>query len=62
MLKKIVFFIPAIVFAAAFAAIGMGLSFSPVAYVWIALFILSGILLWTDRFWGAFLESCRGFN
>lgn len=56
-MKKIVFYIPAIIFAVfygllAIANIG---AISPFVIVWLVLFLLSGILLVKDIFWGSLL-------
>lgn len=54
-MKKIVFFIPAIIFAVFYGAIIIGSSLSvisPIIYLWIGLFIVSGILLSKGLFWG----------
>ena len=61
-MKKIVFFIPAIVFTAFYGLIiiGTGLPVSPMVYVWIALFIISGILMVKKLFWGGLLGVFPG--
>ncbi len=63
-MKKIVYFIPAIIFTLfyGFIIIGAGLSVSPIIYAWIALFIASGVLLSKGRFWGGFLGLLPGIH
>lgn len=54
-MKKIVFFLPAIVFAVFYGGIMIGASpsiVSPIIYPWIGLFLISGILLSKGLFWG----------
>lgn len=54
-MKKIVFFIPAIIFAIFYGGIMISIStsvVSPIIYLWIGLFIISGILLLKGLFWG----------
>jgi hypothetical protein len=53
-MRNVLYFIPALVFAAFYGwvLIGTGLSVSPFVYIWIALFVLSGILMAQGRFWG----------
>lgn len=59
-MKKIVFYIPAIIFTFFFgwvairASIG---SISPAAAVWLVLFSISGILLSKKMFWGSLLGA-----
>lgn len=56
-MKKIVFYIPVIVFAAFYALLatqGIG-AISPIVVAWLALFLIAGILLSKTIFWGALL-------
>lgn len=62
---KMVFYIPAILFTIFYGFAVMFLdviSISPVAYVWVILFSIAGILLSKDKFWGAFIGIIPGFN
>ncbi len=61
-MRKFLFFIPAIIFTAfyGFVMIGIGLSVSPMVFIWIALFIISGILLAKNLFWGGVLGILPG--
>jgi len=59
-MKKIGLFIPAIVFTAFYGLITLGGGFSivsPIVYGWIALFIISGLLLSKDKVWGSFFAA-----
>jgi len=64
-MNKIVFYIPAILFTivygwlAIFFRIG---SISPIIFVWIALFLVSGFLLNKDKFWGGILGMLPGIH
>lgn len=56
-LKKIIFYIPLIIFAffygvIAIIASGTG-SISPIAIVWLALFFISGLILHKNVYWGS---------
>ena len=64
MVKKIIFFIPAIIFTTlyGFVAIDRIGSISPVVAVWLVLFLSSGILLSKDIFWGGLLGSLPGIH
>lgn len=61
-MKNIIFFIPAIIFTAFYGLIilGIGLPVSPIVFVWIALFIISGILMTIKLFWGGILGILPG--
>ena len=63
-MKKIVFYIPAIISTLFYGMImlGTGLSVLPLVYVWLALFITSGILLSKERIWGGALGMLPGFQ
>jgi len=64
-MKKQLFFIPAIIFAAFYGLALIVLGFSsvlPIVYVWIGLFIISGFLLSKGFFWGGFLGMLPGIN
>lgn len=63
-MKKVLFFIPAIVFIVFYGLIIIvdGPSVSPVVFLWIALFIGSGILMVRKLFWGAVLGFLPGFH
>lgn len=54
-MKKVGYYIPTIVFTAFYGLIIIGGGFSivsPIVYGWIALFIISGILLSKSKVWG----------
>ncbi|MGI6332395.1 MAG: hypothetical protein ACOX1Y_11770 [Zhaonellaceae bacterium] len=55
-MKKILFYIPTIIFSIFFSwsIISFGISFSPVNFVWLALFLAGGILLSKGEFWEDF--------
>lgn len=55
--KKILFFIPAIIFVLfyGFIAISDTGAISPIVIVWLALFIVAGVLLSKAVFWGSLL-------
>lgn len=62
---KFVFYIPAILFTIFYglAAMSLGISsISPIAIVWIALFIAAGVLLSKRKFWGVFPGILPGFH
>ncbi len=64
-MKKIVFYIPAILFAVVcgWLAISFGIgAISPIIFVWIALFLVSGFLLNKDRFLGGILGMLPGIH
>ena len=63
-MKKVVFFIPAVIAAVfyGFMLIGVGFHISPMVFVWLALFIASGILMCKGMFWGGFLGALPGFH
>jgi len=59
-MKKIVFYIPAIIFTLFFGLVAIRASIgsiSPVAAVWLVLFFISGILLSKNMFWGSLLGA-----
>lgn len=62
-MKKIVFYIPAILFTILYIWVGitfgMG-SISPLVFAWITLFLVSGTLLSKDKFWGGILGMLPG--
>lgn len=62
-MKKIVFYIPAILFTILYiwVVITFGMvSISPLIFAWIALFLVSGVLLSKDKFWGGILRMLPG--
>ena len=63
-MKKIVFFVPAIIYALfyGFIIIGVGLSISPLVYAWICFFLISGFLLYKGKFWGGFIGMLPGIH
>lgn len=65
-MKKIIYFISALVFVAFYGFIaiasGLGAFFSPVVYVWIAALVISGVLLMKDLFWGGFVGMLPGIH
>lgn len=63
-MKKIIYFIPAIIFTAFYGlvTIGTGISFNPIVYLWIAAFIISGILLSKGVFWGGCFGMLPGVH
>lgn len=63
-MKKLLLFIPAIVFSIFFiwSVLSFGLSFSPVIFVWLALFLAGGIFLNKGKFWGGFLGLLPGIH
>lgn len=64
-MKKAVFYIPAILFIILYIwlviTIGVG-STSPLIFAWIALFLIGGVLLSKDQFWGGILGMLPGIN
>ena len=61
---KIVFYTPAILFTAFYGLImlsGLSIMLS-IAITWIALFIISGVLLSEGKFWGGFLGVLPGIH
>lgn len=56
-MKKILFFIPAIVFTIFYGLLGLGGigAIHPIVILWLALFWISGILLSKTLFWGGLL-------
>ena len=64
-MKKIIFYIPAIVFTIFYiwAVITVSIeSASPTIFAWIALFLMSGFLLSKDKFWGGILGMSPGVH
>lgn len=63
-MKKILFYIPTIIFSIFFSwsIISFGISFSPVIFVWLTLFLAGGILLSKGEFWGGFLGLLPGIH
>lgn len=61
-MKNVVFFIPAIIFTAFYGLLmlGGGLSVSPVVFFWIAMFVISGVLMAKKLFWGGILGILPG--
>jgi hypothetical protein len=62
---KIVFYLPAILFTAFYglAAMSIGISsISPIAFVWITLFIVAGALLRKGKFFGGFIGIIPGIH
>lgn len=58
-MKKIVFYIPAIIFTVLYGLLAIGGigAISPVVAVWLIFFLTSGILLGKDMFWGGLLGA-----
>ncbi|MEG0751475.1 MAG: hypothetical protein RR998_05295 [Oscillospiraceae bacterium] len=58
-MKKLIFYIPAIIFTVLYGALLIGDvgAVSPVVAVWLALFFASGVLLSKDIFWAAALGA-----
>ena len=56
-MKKIVFYIPAIIFAILYGGIAISHigAISPIVAVWLALFFISGFILNKNVFWGGLL-------
>ncbi|WP_394919179.1 hypothetical protein [uncultured Robinsoniella sp.] len=63
-MKKIVFFVPAIIYALfyGFIIIGVGLLISPLVYAWICFFLISGFLLYKGKFGGGFIGMLPGIH
>lgn len=64
-MKKAVFYIPAVFFIAIFWTVATSIGFSaisPVVVVWIALFVVSAILLSKGKFCGGFLGALPGIH
>lgn len=63
-MKKPIYFIPAIIFIVFYGLviISMGFSVSPVVFVWIATFIISGVLLSEGIFWGGCFGILSGVH
>lgn len=60
---KIIFYIPAILTTVFFAWVGSSLGFSsisPMALVWIALYVVAGVLLSKRIFWGGLIGVLPG--
>lgn len=58
-MKKILYYIPAIIFTVFYGAVAIydiGI-ISPVVAVWLVMFLMAGILLNKDMFWGGFLGA-----
>jgi hypothetical protein len=56
-MKKFVFYIPAIIFIVLYGLLAIANigAVSPVVIVWLVLFLMGGILLSKDNFWGSLL-------
>lgn len=63
-MKKIILYIPAIIFSIYFSwvIIYFGISYSPVIFVWLALFLAGGVLLSKGKCWGGFLGLLPGIH
>lgn len=64
-MKKIVFFIPPIIFGIFYGGIIIGTSpsvVSPIIYPWIGLFVISGLLLSKGLFWGGLPGMLPGIH
>jgi hypothetical protein len=61
-MKKIVFYIPAILLAVLLAITSRMGSTSPIVFVWITLFLVCGFLLSKDKFWGGILGMLPGIH
>lgn len=64
-MKKVGYYIPTIVFTAFYGLIIIGGGFSivsPIVYGWIALFIISGILLSKGKVWGGGFGALPGIH
>lgn len=64
MIKKLAYYLPAIIFFLFIGFIRMltPLYFGPIAYVWVALLIVSGALLSSGRFWGGIFGMIPGMH
>lgn len=58
-MKKVIFYVPAIIFTIFYGAIAIGnIAFiSPIIVVWLALFYVSGFILNKNFFWGSLLGA-----
>ncbi|MDD4438129.1 MAG: hypothetical protein PHS04_08860 [Tissierellia bacterium] len=58
-MKRIVFYIPAIIFAILYGVIAIRNigAISPIVVVWLALFFISGFILNKNVFWGSLLGT-----
>ncbi|MGH4120275.1 hypothetical protein [Clostridium sp.] len=58
-MKKIVFYIPVIIFTVLYGLLAIGNvgAISPVVIIWLLLFLAAGIFLSKDRFWGGLLGA-----
>ncbi len=57
-MRKVIYFLPAILFTLFYGFIGVAMSFksiSPIVILWLLLFAVSGCLLTKKVFWGALL-------
>lgn len=63
-MKTIPFYIPAIIFAIFlnWSVISFGISFSPVIFVWLVLFLVGGVLLSKRQFWGGLFGLLPGIH
>lgn len=63
-MKKIVFYLPAILHMLFYGLVllSLGLSASPVVYLWLVFFIISGVLLASGRFWGGAFGLLPGLH
>ena len=64
-MKKVVFHIPTILFAVLFGLMTIILgvnSISSIVIIWITLFLVSGLLLSKDKFWGAIFGMLPGIH
>ncbi|WNF38882.1 hypothetical protein RJD24_10865 [Bacillaceae bacterium IKA-2] len=58
-MKKIIFYIPAIIFAILYGVVAISNigAISPIVVVWLALFFFSGFILNKNVFWGSLLGT-----
>lgn len=64
-MKKIIFFIPAIIFTILFGWLTNRLemsAMSPIIFIWFSTFLVSGFLLNINKFWGGVLGMLPGIN
>lgn len=64
-MKKVIFYMPAILFAGVFGLLTISFGFgstSPIVIVWIVLFLVSGFLLNKEKFWGAIFGMLPGIH
>ena len=63
-MKKLIFFLPAILFSLIYGAaiLSSAGSVMPPAYIWIALFIISGVLLMKGQWWGGLIGALPGIH